>query len=144
MDCTPSLDGLTDVVSTVHWRYKGTTEDGITSEIYGIISVGQPNPSNFVDYNNLTFQQVSSWLESIYSQEIPLEEGQTEIKETQAAAEENKKNKNKIKAKQDADLIKVLNKLVFYLFLGFIIFLNFFCLCILPYFLKESLSLDSN
>jgi hypothetical protein len=86
MDCTPSLDGLTDVVSTVHWRYQGTTEDGITSEIYGIISVGQPNPSNFVDYNNLTFQQVSSWLESIYSQEIPLEEGQTEIKKTQLSS----------------------------------------------------------
>jgi len=86
MDCTPSLDGLTNVVSAVHWRYKGTTEDGITSEIYGVTPVGQPNPNNFVDYNNLTFQQVSGWLELIYSQEIPLEEGQTEIKETQLSS----------------------------------------------------------
>jgi hypothetical protein len=86
MDCTPSLDELTNVVSAVHWRYKGTTEDGITSEIYGLTPVGQPSPDNFVDYTNLTFEQVSGWLETIYSQEIPVEEGQTEIKETQLSS----------------------------------------------------------
>lgn len=83
MDCTPSLDGLTDVVNAVHWRYRATNENGVSAETYGVISVGQPNPVEFTDYQNLTFIQVSGWLETIYSKPIELEEGQTEEKLTQ-------------------------------------------------------------
>ena len=63
-DCRVSEDGLTDVVTTVHWRYNGTDEDGITAETYGAQAVGEPNPDAFTPYPNLSEDQVIGWMES--------------------------------------------------------------------------------
>lgn len=58
-----SLDGLSDVIQTVHWRYRGTDENGITAETYGATSVGSPNPQDFTPYDGITASDVEGWLE---------------------------------------------------------------------------------
>ena len=63
-DCRVSEDGLTDVVTTVHWRYNGTNEDGITAGTYGAQSVGEPNPDAFTPYPQISEEQVIEWMES--------------------------------------------------------------------------------
>ena len=63
-DCRVSEDGLTDVVTTVHWRYNGTNEDGITAGTYGAQAVGEPNPDAFTPYPDLSEDQVIGWMES--------------------------------------------------------------------------------
>lgn len=65
MDTAPSEDGLTDVVKTVHWRrnasleYNGKTYYG---DIYGVMGCAAPDPLAFVPYDQLTFEDVCSWL----------------------------------------------------------------------------------
>ena len=64
LDCKVDDNGLQDVVTTVHWRYRGTDEDDITAEAYGAQAVGEPNPDAFTPYPNLSKEQVVGWLES--------------------------------------------------------------------------------
>lgn len=70
-----SLNGLQDVIKIVHWRYRGTDENGITAETYGATSVGDPNPEDFTPYNGVTESDVIGWLETILGA-VPEEEGQ--------------------------------------------------------------------
>jgi len=58
-----SLDGLQDVIQTVHWRYRGTDENGVTAETYGAVAVGQPNPQDFTPFDDVTASDVEGWLE---------------------------------------------------------------------------------
>jgi hypothetical protein len=62
-DCRIDEDGMEDVVTTVHWRYKGTDEDNITAEIYGAQSVPSPTPEAFTPYPDLSEEQVIGWME---------------------------------------------------------------------------------
>ena len=62
-DCRVNEDGMQDVVTTVHWRYNGTTEDGISAEIYGAQAVGTPTPDAFTPYPELNEEQVIGWME---------------------------------------------------------------------------------
>lgn len=64
LECKVSEDGLTNVVSTIHWRYNATNEDGITADTYGAQPVGSPDPANFTPYENITKEQVVGWLEA--------------------------------------------------------------------------------
>jgi hypothetical protein len=64
LDCKVNEEGLQDVVTTVHWRYRGTDEDGITAEVYGAQAVGEPNPDAFTPYPDLVESQVTGWLEN--------------------------------------------------------------------------------
>jgi len=70
LDCVVSKDELTNVVETIHWRYMGINENGVSCERYGALPVGEPNPEEFVDYENLTLEVVSNWLESSMDMEI--------------------------------------------------------------------------
>jgi len=58
-----NLDGLQDVIQTVHWRYRGTDENGVTAETYGATAVGQPNPQDFTPFDDVTASDVEGWLE---------------------------------------------------------------------------------
>jgi hypothetical protein len=58
-----SLDGLSNVIQTVHWRYRGTDENGVTAETYGATSVGAPNPQDFTPFDEVTASDVERWLE---------------------------------------------------------------------------------
>jgi hypothetical protein len=63
-DC--NLDEQLDkVVTTVHWRYKGTDQDGTTAETYGAQAVGEPNPDAFTPYPEINKEQVIGWMESV-------------------------------------------------------------------------------
>lgn len=68
VDCKPLVNDLTNVVYTVHWRLRGTDDDGITSEVYGAVTVPDPNPDTFEPFETLTSEIVSGWVESILSQ----------------------------------------------------------------------------
>jgi hypothetical protein len=58
-----NLDGLQDVIQTVHWRYRGTDENGVTAETYGAVTVGAPNPQDFTPFDDVTTSDVEGWLE---------------------------------------------------------------------------------
>ena len=62
-DCKIDEDGLMDVVTTVHWIYIGTNEDGITANVYGAQAVGTPTPDAFIPYPDLTEDEVIGWME---------------------------------------------------------------------------------
>ena len=62
-DCRVDEKGMKDVVTTVHWRYDGTDEDGISAGMYGTQSVGEPNPEAFIPYPDLKEDEVIGWME---------------------------------------------------------------------------------
>ena len=62
-DCRVDEEGMQDVVTTVHWRYNGTNENGIAAEVYGAQSVGTPTPDAFTPYPQLSEAQVIGWME---------------------------------------------------------------------------------
>jgi hypothetical protein len=64
-DCTPDK-----VVTSIHWRYKGVNENNTSYETYGVIGVGLPDYENFTDFENLTYEQVCSWIENLVDVEI--------------------------------------------------------------------------
>lgn len=68
-DCTPEK-----VVTAIHWRYLGTNDNNVSYETYGMTGVGEPNPEEFTDFDNLTLEIVSGWLESIYSKKVEEQE----------------------------------------------------------------------
>lgn len=63
MDTAPSEDGLTDVVKRVHYRYEGTDEQYF-ADIYGVLSCETPSETDFTAYEDLTYEQVCTWLEA--------------------------------------------------------------------------------
>lgn len=67
MDTIPSIDGLTDVVSVVHWRRNAVAIDGDNTYyagIYGAMACTTPSSTDFTAYPDLTFEQVCGWLDA--------------------------------------------------------------------------------
>lgn len=67
MDTAPSLDGLTDVVVTVHWRRNAMAVDGdktYYADTYGAMACATPSSTDFTAYPDLTFEQVCGWLDA--------------------------------------------------------------------------------
>jgi beta-glucanase (GH16 family) len=64
LDCKVDENNLKDVIQTIHWRYRATNENDITAETYGAQVVGSPNPEDFTPYNEITKEQIVSWLEA--------------------------------------------------------------------------------
>lgn len=69
-DCSLDKEGMEKVVTTVHWRYKGTDENDVTAEIYGAQAVGEPNPDAFTPYHDISEEQVIEWMENIMDMKI--------------------------------------------------------------------------
>lgn len=68
LDCRPEQDGLTNVVTTVHWRLRGVEGD-YAAEVYG--SVGLPGSGQpFTAYESLTQAQVEGWLEAALGDQV--------------------------------------------------------------------------
>ena len=66
MDCKVQENGLSNVVTNVHWRFQGTeVHEGKTyaAEEYGATAVGTPDPLTFTPFEELTKEQVVGWLE---------------------------------------------------------------------------------
>lgn len=67
LDVEKEKDGLQDVVATVHWRLRATDDvDGLTAEIYGADALGSPAPDSFVSFEQITEEQLISWLEATF------------------------------------------------------------------------------
>ena len=64
-ECRLNQDGLEKIVTAVHWRLKGTDEDGISGETYSTQVVGQPDPEAFTPFISLSQEQVEGWLEAL-------------------------------------------------------------------------------
>ena len=72
MKMAPSLDGLTDVVTNVQFKYTGTDSvSGFSADFMGAIPVGTPDPSDFVPLADLTEDEVIAWVQSIYPMDHP-------------------------------------------------------------------------
>ena len=64
MDYTVSQDGLSNVVTTVHWRCSKEDENGNSGSAYGTHSLPAPDPDNFVAWDSLDEFTVLSWMTS--------------------------------------------------------------------------------
>lgn len=51
----PSQGGLIDVVKTIHWRLNAE-DSGFSATAYGSAALGDPDPDNFVAYDDITKQ----------------------------------------------------------------------------------------
>ena len=68
LDVTLSEDGLSNVVKTVHWRLTGV--DGNFSEtVYGTEGMDSPVPENFIDYEDISKEDVQEWIEGKMGEE---------------------------------------------------------------------------
>jgi hypothetical protein len=68
LNCAVESEGLPDVINMIHWRYNATQEhDGKVyfADVYGASSVAQPNPQNFIPYEDVTEAEVINWLEEV-------------------------------------------------------------------------------
>ncbi|MGC8534854.1 MAG: hypothetical protein ACP5QR_04900 [Rhizomicrobium sp.] len=69
-----SLDGLTDVVSAVHWQVVATSttaKPGVTPMQYytarrygGPLSLGAPNPASFTPFASVTLATLMGWVQT--------------------------------------------------------------------------------
>ena len=64
LDYAVSQDGLSNVVTTVHWTCSKEDEDGNSGYAYGTHGLPEPDPSNFVEWDNLDEFTVLSWMTS--------------------------------------------------------------------------------
>jgi len=68
LDCIPSQDGQTNVVSCVHWRVNGT--DGThNATVYGTQQLTYTPGSQFTAYSSLTKDTVIGWVQSAMGNE---------------------------------------------------------------------------
>lgn len=67
LQCKPKEESMTDVVIIVDWRRTcAETIDGkdYYADVYGSYSCSNPNPEDFTPYDQLTYEQVCSWLDA--------------------------------------------------------------------------------
>jgi hypothetical protein len=67
MDCVPQDGTLTDFVVTVHWLRIATeivNEIEYQASVYGTQSFSKDDVTNFIPYEDLTYEIVCGWLDS--------------------------------------------------------------------------------
>jgi hypothetical protein len=57
----PTLDGLSDVITGINFKYTGTNEDGITDSFAGACPIGAPTSGAFTAIADLTEVEVIEW-----------------------------------------------------------------------------------
>jgi hypothetical protein len=62
LDYAVSQDGLSNVVTTVHWTCSKEDENGNSGRAYGAHGLPEPDPSNFVEWDALDEFTVLSWM----------------------------------------------------------------------------------
>lgn len=63
LNVIPSFEGYNNFVTIINWRYNATSDSGITANIEGQTTFNKVCDS-FIDYNNLTENEVINWIES--------------------------------------------------------------------------------
>ena len=62
---SPSLNGLTNVVTGIKFNYTGVdSESGESYTFPGAVPVGEPSPDNFTLFENLTEADIISWAQA--------------------------------------------------------------------------------
>ena len=61
LDYAVLQDGLSNVVTTVHWRVSKEDENGNSGYSYGTQGLPAPDPSSFTDWDNLDEFTVLTW-----------------------------------------------------------------------------------
>lgn len=74
LDYQVSEDGLTDVVTTVHWRVSKEDDEGNVGSAYGSKGVPAPNPDSFIAYADLTPETCLNWL---FNETAPMDGGES-------------------------------------------------------------------
>jgi hypothetical protein len=69
LDYAVSQDGLSNVVTTVHWTCSKEDENGNSGYSYGSQGLPAPDPSNFTDWDNLDEYTVITWAVSEMGEE---------------------------------------------------------------------------
>lgn len=62
LDVKLSEDGMTNVVYNVNWIYSADDGAGHSATTYGSVGVEPPAPDAFTPYDELTKDQVQSWV----------------------------------------------------------------------------------
>lgn len=66
MDCVPQDGDLTDFVVNVHWSRNATelvNEKEYFASVYGTCSFSKDDVTNFIPYEDLTYEIVCGWLD---------------------------------------------------------------------------------
>ena len=64
LDAKIEDQGKSDVINTIHWRYVATDESGdYTKSMYGTYSVSYESGDSFIEYADLSKDDVVGWLE---------------------------------------------------------------------------------
>jgi hypothetical protein len=61
LECLKQQAGLSNVVIRASWRLFGTIDE-TTDSIYGEECFSQPDPNNFIPVEDLTEQEILSWM----------------------------------------------------------------------------------
>jgi hypothetical protein len=56
-----TVDGMTDVIDTVHWYAEATDGVHVTHEV-GELKLQAPDPDRFIEFGNLTKLDIIGWL----------------------------------------------------------------------------------
>ena len=68
LESLPSVNGLEDVVASVHWRIFG--ENGVaTTSVYGSVNLEAPDSDNFCRYTELAPEQIIEWAKAALGQD---------------------------------------------------------------------------
>ena len=68
MECKKHEQDLNNIITLIHWRYNATHEiegNSYCAETYGAAILPAPSIENFIPYEQITKQQVISWLETL-------------------------------------------------------------------------------
>jgi len=69
VDIYISESGLSDVVYNVHWIVSGVDDLGNTTSNIGVQTLDTSNITDFIPFNNLTYDQITSWTMNAMGQE---------------------------------------------------------------------------
>jgi hypothetical protein len=61
----PTLEGMNNVIVHVRWTCTGTDENGTTGQFQGATPLPLPASGSFTAYEDLTKEQVLSWIQGI-------------------------------------------------------------------------------
>jgi hypothetical protein len=85
-ECKPDENGLENVITNVHWVYRGHDENEISSYIYGSQILGSANPEAFTPFTQISESQVIGWMENIMDIEAMKASIVTQINQIKAPA----------------------------------------------------------
>ena len=94
------VDGdLVNVCKVVHWRYVAVdAEKNESSNAYGAVALGDPDPEKFVDFDKLKKADVEKWVWAVLKTQETTKEKMKEALQAQIDKQANPPTENKLPA----------------------------------------------